>query len=203
LRLRAQDQTAEAEYGSWILASAPPESGFVTTTRLNPLIEEPSWGEPIARKLFLGDKAPWNPVLRLRDGDRSVLDAILGSRLPKLEAVRECLERGMADRTVIGEVSRQDRGLVKYAMNGNKGSGGYSRAGMEKADPRDPAVGVKVPLRVCDMIAMAMSHKGLPEFRPYWSDANKDSALREVVQFMRKEGAKLVDLRPGPPMSEE
>ena len=109
----------------------------------------------------------------------------------------------MADRTVIGEVSRQDRGLVKYTMNGNKGSGGYSNAGMDKPDPRDPATGVKVPLRVCDMIAMTMNYKGQPEFRPYWSDADKDVALREVIRFLRKSGAKLVDLRPGPPMADE
>lgn len=196
LRIRAGDTGAEADYESWICAAGPPDSGISSVRRLFPLIEDPAWGERAAKRLFLGADALWSPARFVR-GDKSWwVPTLMDSKLLSLGTVRESLVAALKDRTTMGKVWREKlNGSSFIVMQRDDYNSRWPDVG--KPDRRDPGDGVRVPYRVCDVVALALTDfHGAPLYRPYWSIRDRNVTLGEMIAFVRKSGAGLVDLRP-------
>jgi hypothetical protein len=188
-RIQGGDLTAMADYEQRLLSANKVSKGSFSFNSLMPLAEYPEWGDRVAQALLSDNLALWIPTTQLHKGNRASMDALLRTKLLVLPAIREYLIKTLKDETVIGEVWRKkERGIVFQFVN-HIDPTQQSFVGTNGDDPRDPVADQKLPLRACDLLGYALaSFKQAPRFRPSWSIKDRDAALAEMVEYVKKSG---------------
>jgi hypothetical protein len=200
LRIRAGDSQALADYESWIGKVERPAFGRQALGYLWPLCDSPNATANLARRrIFSGPPSPLDPRTALADARGSQPDyaaQLVGSPLVNQAAFRECLLAMLADTRAIGKVWTDGNGQMSYRTG--RGSGGIGMARGHDADDRAmPPAGTKRPYRVCDVVATALQqYNGVPQYRPYWSDATRDAEIKRLSAFVKERGASLASRRP-------
>ena len=104
------------------------------------------------------------------------LDAVLFS----LPSFRRRIASLLEDRSVIGTLSVREDGGYSYTLANHMGGGGGSIT-VDEVAAQD-----EVPLRLADTVAMKIDVDDAPQFQIVWSEARRNSALDELVAWLRQ-----------------
>jgi hypothetical protein len=111
--------------------------------------------------------------------------------LLRIPAFRKLLITLLADRTMLGTVTRDAHGIT-YKHKG--GSGGM---GMDLNKDTDSKIGDKSTFRVCDEVAINLvALKGSPAYNPVWKDSKRNQALKELQRYLSTIGKKVDKILP-------
>jgi hypothetical protein len=174
----AGDDTALADYASWIVTTSPDQAEFNAAAWFAPMIAHPK--APViataARTLF--GKSPWVPLLS-KKGSYYMLD-VINSDLVHVAAFRDYLLGQLANRDQLGTV-RVRNGDIDVQTDGFQQS-----EGVDDKDPLLPKEGAITTLRYADQIAASLSSReGAPKFRRYWTVAERDKAIAAIAAWLR------------------
>lgn len=165
---------------------------------------EPMWTYPdhpalvkASRAMFLDPGSPWSPLPPEKWGTWLVsAEDPIASPLACIGAFREALLTLLADKTLVGTATWQGD-QIQYALSSGA-SGGFSTHRDSAPDERP---GVKVPLRICDLVAWKLVElEGTPEVALTRDEAHRDESVASCVAYLRRYGR---NLSPRPPPNEE
>jgi hypothetical protein len=173
-RVMGGDHAALDEYAGWLRTATQEDFELYPREIFTPLWQSPSHPavERAAQALFGDPRSPLSDVLVNPD--------LLETSLVRLRAYRARVLSALASRTPAGKalVREQD---VSYELGRHGGS-----VHVDRTDPHAPPAGTKLPLRVCDYVALRLSDlSGAPVFRLYWPEAMRDDALNAMAAFLR------------------
>jgi hypothetical protein len=176
-RVAAGDDTALADYATWIVKTSPDQAQFDAVAWFAPMIAHPK-ALPIAaaaRTLF--GTSPWVPLLS-KTGSYYMLD-VINSDLVHVPAFRDYLLGQLANHAKLGTV-RMRKGDIDVQTDGFQQS-----QGIDDKDPLLPKQGAVETLRYADQIADSLSSReGAPKFRRYWPLAERDKAIAAIATWL-------------------
>ncbi|MGV3618853.1 MAG: hypothetical protein ACO1SV_26305 [Fimbriimonas sp.] len=167
-----------ARYLAW-LPNVPPRSEPLASRAFEPLVTLRDHPEVQAatRRIFTGPGSPWNlEEFVRRDGIRYVQRYIV-SPLARLEVVQEVLLNLLKDRTSFAEIRREENGMLRTYIDGEK-KDGY---GVDGTDPHCPPLGARRPFRVCDAVMRALYCLYPVGFEVYWPDSVKNEIIERFI----------------------
>jgi len=172
-RVSLGDPQAAADWAATIQARVS-KPGF-RTSELSPLWMFPD--DPILQKaaeeLFAQPGSPLSPAVEYQE---------INSPLLTIPAFRRALTRALSDESVVGNATRSTEGFLSFTVK--NGGGGSSKP---RQDPRQVAPGEERPVRVKDLAAWELSElDGAPEFNLDWPESDKDTAIAEIAEFLKR-----------------
>ena len=189
-RARGKDPEALRDYTRWLLASQPvfpfdPQCVF-----------EPLWRYPddpavaaAAKIVFNAPASLWRREVEKRAVREFGGRAFVNTPLLGGGAFRELVYRLLADRTPAGTASLTAEGQLEINTTG---SGMSSSGGSSIHAPLAPKPGVQVPFRRCDLVAWSISQiGGAPQIQLYWPEPNREAAVGQIAQFLRRYAPRL------------
>jgi hypothetical protein len=177
-RIAAGDDTALADYASWIVTTTPDQAEFDAVAWFAPMIAHPKSPAIAAAARTLFGTSPWIPLLSKR-GSYYMLD-LINSDLVHVPAFRDYLLGQLANRDKLGTV-RMRKGDIDVQTDGFQQS-----QGVDDKDPLLPKEGAVETLRYADQIADSLSSRdGAPKFRRYWPLAERDKAIAAIATWLR------------------
>ena len=176
-RARASDSNAFEDYAEWLPTTTPDQMKFPEP--LEPLREYPTNSilQSAAEKIFDAPNSKWSGLSLSHWPDN-----LASSEFARVPAIRRYLVRELDRKEVIGSV--QWEGGLQYRTSTGMGSMNYVLP-----EGKQPANGAKAQLRSCDWLAVLLSIHGtipLPRYNPFPPDAQRDAALEEIKEFLRK-----------------
>ncbi|MDB6130282.1 MAG: hypothetical protein JWM04_1389 [Verrucomicrobiales bacterium] len=96
----------------------------------------------------------------------------------------------LANESIVGDfiVGKDNEYTLKTAYG--------TQGGMIRLDAFAPVPGTSIPLRICDEIARNLSRiEDLPPFQPYWPLEKRNSALQDIITFLKSNSDRL-NLKP-------
>ena len=177
-RVDAGDDTALADYASWIATTSPDQAEFNAVAWFAPMIAHAKAPAIASAAATLFGKSPWIPLLSPK-GSYYMLD-VIGSDLVHVAAFRDYLLGQLANRDKLGTV-RMRKGDIDVQTEGFQQS-----QGVDDKDPLLPKEGAIATLRYADQIADSLSSReGAPKFRRYWPLAERDKAIAAIATWLR------------------
>ncbi len=191
IRARLGDVAALDEFAAWLRTARPGLLEHGNLTVLQPLLDHPEHPAlaSAARWLFNDPKSPWVPLLPEARGERpSPFQNLFASPLIVVAGFREGVLAGLADKTPLGTLERDEKGTIHRKIK-NVPTSSYSSSHI---DLENVAVGVEYPFRNCDELAWKLSSlEGSPRFDLFWPEARRDEALVAYVAYMKRYGDRL------------
>jgi hypothetical protein len=162
---------------------------YGTMQALQPLLALPDHPAlaSAARWLFNDPKSPWVPILPEARGVTSQpFLNLVASPLIVVAGFREGVLAGLADKTPLGTVEREDSGItlckIKDLSTTARGSSNLDLEGF--------AIGVEYPFRNCDYLASKLSDlEGCPRCDLFWHEKRRDEAVAACVAYIKRFGA--------------
>ncbi|HEY1549190.1 MAG TPA: hypothetical protein VGG28_15300, partial [Kofleriaceae bacterium] len=177
-RIAAGDDTALADYASWIVSTTPDQAEFDALAWFAPMIAHAKTPAIAAAAHTLFGTSAWIPLLS-KKASYYMLD-LIDSDLVHVPAFRDYLVGELANRAKLGTV-RVRRGDIDVQTDGFQQS-----QGIDAKDPLLPKEGAVETLRFADQIADSLSSReGAPKFRRYWPLAARDKAIAAMVTWLR------------------
>ncbi len=201
VRARLGDQSALDEYGSWIQdVPRASEMDFQAGTIFEPIWRYPD--HPAIRlatiKVFKAPDSPWRD-LAVRLICSSTGQGYYWTPLITVEGFREMLLQELSNTTKAGSVRFEGGSYVmKYDPPWSQDRRAIMLTPYHKTDEINlndlplPKTGTLEPFRVCDLVASELfSYEGAPEFRLYWNEWRRDTALKACRDFLQRLGGRL------------
>ncbi len=178
-RVRCGDESGYDEYAAWIQKVDLKNVWFHARELQKPLCQgtaRPSIGRAIDY-LFNDPKSPWSDILA--KGNDSWFTDFWKSSLPQTAEFRKQASRGLADKTIAGDIifyPRKDWTIYSEAHIQLKDHV-LSFSG-SNGDPDTPPSGEKRSFRVCDVFAYLYSeYQEGPKFQLFWPEAKRDAGV--------------------------
>jgi hypothetical protein len=150
----------------------------------------------LARRLFLDPMSIHN-LARISREHGGRVEEMAVTPLLAIPEVRQAILQILQDKSVVGEVSVDEKGavMVRYG-NSTLGSGPDPAT---RQDPLAPQVGERRAMRLNDRMALALKRLiGAPDFKPYWPEAEKDLAIDQLRSYLRANETRIEELLPWP-----
>ncbi len=200
-RCEANDRAAFNEYADWI-TTLRPEEGESTSYYFTPMWRYASHPAMIkaAERMFGQEGSLWIPLIDANSLRSINIAKLLESPMLNVKSFRERVLDGLSDKTVVGvlrprSASAGDRydltvensftAVFVGASNATGASIEVPANDLRAAHSPDP-----LSIRVCDVYASRLRRlKDAPNFEIYWTEAERDKAVEEFVQFLRERRA--------------
>lgn len=184
-RADAGDATALGDYGAWIAKTNPKDAEYDLESWFAPMIAHPT-SSPVVRaaNVIFSAPSPWVPFVS--ETASYMGERILDLDLYKLAAFKTHVAAMLQDKKRIGSVTIQSRDNIEV-----KTSSFTSSRGADAHDPRMPADGTVMNLRVCDEYAAVISASQTnqtshpPVFQVYWRESDRDAALVQMSAWLK------------------
>lgn len=196
-RFEVKDKTAFVEYAEWLGSIRPEEAGEGIIYLFTPMWRYAN--HPViaqaAERMFAQAGSPWLPLI---DGERResfYRGKLLETPMLNLKSFRERVLEGLANKTVVGTLrphttSAGDRfdlnventytALIVGASNSVSAYFPIPANDQRAARATEP-----MTIRVCDVYASRLVRlRGAPSFQIYWTEAERDRAISELVTFI-------------------
>jgi hypothetical protein len=189
-RDEAGDAGATREYAEWVRTTAPDwleQNALAVLEPLHRRPDDPALADA-ADWLFGDPQSPWVPLIG-RKGSRPSFHVaqLIASPMVEVPAFRKLLLAALDDRSPAGTAEIGDNGVVSVKLDS-----GFSMGRSAPRDGRDdPAMGTKVPIRMCDFYAWQLATlPGVPSFNPCWPESRRDARLAAIADFLRRKGSR-------------
>ncbi|MBN1910767.1 MAG: hypothetical protein JW818_13560 [Pirellulales bacterium] len=139
-----------------------------------------------ARRLFLDKASPWRPRLAPVWASQQKRLSLAELRSPRitLPAFRERLLQLLEDREQVGQAVVESRERILLGLEHPD-----EEASTTPDDPLCPPPGAKVPYRMCDACAYALSGlEGAPRCKLFWPEKERDRAVAQCRAFLKQYG---------------
>ncbi len=186
---RAGDHSGLKIYGDWLRTKVSPgKIGAQPEDVLSPLWkfqDDPAMIDT-AEQMFNGPPSDWNPMLpHVNTGWGH--ESLLHSPLLGLKSFRDQMLRGLSDPTPYGTLTIRDGHAAEIKTDNSSG-----RIAIPSGDKHLAPVGTVLTLRTCDKYAVQISHvAGAPAIEVYWPDADRDRAVKDCAEFLRRYSERL------------
>lgn len=189
-RARAGDGQALSSYVAWLMTGSSPGQSLERAF-------EPLWRFPrdpavtaAAARLFAPSAPPWMPATD--DKYSPALGDLLESPLLGVTAFRRSFLDALRDGTVIGNLKVEH----DWPSGAVAGLRGYTPDD-GVLDPLRPKAPWTLAVRRCDLYAWHLSQlAGLPRFQLYWPQPERDAAIAQAADRLRRYGARF-EYQPG------
>jgi hypothetical protein len=197
-RFEVEDEDAFVEYAEWVGALTPAEAGEHLVYLFTPMwryAEHPAVAAAAAR-MFDTPGSPWLPLIDGDDRQSFHRAELLGTPMLNVKSFRERVLEGLADKTVVGTLRpRRTSGGDKYdltventytAVLAHAHNASSATFQVTAEDARAPRALETMSVRACDVYASRLvGLTGAPRFQVYWTEAERDRAVAEMVAFIR------------------
>jgi len=197
-RFEVEDEEAFDEYAEWLGALTPAEAGENVVHLFTPMwryARQPAVAAAAA-SMFGDANSPWLPLVERDDRQSFHRAELLATPMLGVQSFRERVLEGLADRTVVGtlrprrtsdgdryELTVENTYTAVLAGSNNSSSATFQ---VPAEDPRAAHTLESMSVRACDAYAARLVRlNGAPPFQVYWTEAERDRAVAEMVAFIR------------------
>lgn len=202
-RFEVKDRTAFSEYVEWLCSIRPEEAGEGLIYLFTPMWRYANHAEmtQAAGRMFAQSGSPWLPLIDAENRESFYRGKLLETPMLNLKSFRERVLEGLADKTVVGTL-RPGRTIAgdRFDLNventytallvgaSNSVSAYFP---IPANDARAARATEPLSIRVCDVYASRLVRlNGAPPFQIYWTEAERDRAIAELVTFITEHGGR-------------